>query len=316
MNLSKRQLAILALIVNNIIWGAAPPILKWSLVDIPPFTLAFLRFFLACLLIFPFICKSPSIKRKDYGKFFILALCGIVINISFFFFGLQKAPSINVSIIGSATPVLLILGGIFFLREKPNVKIILGTLMSLIGVIVIIIRPLLEHAPDHAIIGNLFFVVSTIGLTTYMILLKKYDLSYPSLTIVFYVFLLSSIMFFPFFMFEMKTIHVNLFSLRSLVGIGYSAIGSSALAYTLLAYGEKSIKASEIGLFTYMDPIITALVALPLLNETITFSFLLGSVFVFFGIFIAEGRIHYHPFHLLKSSVKDPLERSRYKTLN
>src|SRR5258708_287477 len=105
MNLSKRQLAILALIANNIIWGAAPPIFKWSLIGIPPFTLAFLRFFIACILIFPFICKDLSIKNKDIPKLFILAVFGIVINISFFFLGLQRATSIDVSIIASAAPV-------------------------------------------------------------------------------------------------------------------------------------------------------------------------------------------------------------------
>lgn len=300
MNLSKRQLAILALIANNVIWGAAPPIFKWSLTDIPPFTLAFLRFYLAAVIIFPFIINRLSIKSEDYFKMFILALCGIVINISFFFLGLQRAASIDVSIIASASPIFLIIAGLAFLGEKPKNKVILGTLISLAGVLVIIIRPLLEQNPNHSITGNLFYVISTIGITLYMFLLKKYNFQYSSLTVVFWVFLFSAFMFFPFFYNETTKIHIDIFNKRAAFGILYGAIGSSALAYSLLAYGEKFIKASELGIFMYLDPIVTALVAIPLLGETITFSYLLGAVLVFIGLFVAEGRLHYHPFHLLR----------------
>ena len=43
--------AILALVIANIIWGAASPIFKYALTDIPPFTLAFIRFFYPWLLL-------------------------------------------------------------------------------------------------------------------------------------------------------------------------------------------------------------------------------------------------------------------------
>jgi len=43
---------ILAIIIAEVIWGAAPPIFKYSLQEVPPFTLAFIRFFTASF-IFP-----------------------------------------------------------------------------------------------------------------------------------------------------------------------------------------------------------------------------------------------------------------------
>jgi len=41
-------------------------------------------------------------------------------------------------------------------------------------------------------------------------------------------------------------------------------------------------------------------VAVPLLHETITGTYVLGAVLVFFGIFIAEGRLNYHPLQKLR----------------
>lgn len=91
--------AILALIAANIIWGAASPIFKFALENIPPFTLAFLRFFGAALILFPFTVKSMWIKREDWLDLFLLSIFGITINITFFFMGLKYAPSINAPII-------------------------------------------------------------------------------------------------------------------------------------------------------------------------------------------------------------------------
>src|SRR5258708_32548408 len=99
MSLSKTQKAILALILANLIWGAAPPLFKWSLENIQPFTLAFLRFFLGALIILPFCYKNLKIAKKNWLSFFLLAFIGVTINISFFFLSLQKTESINVPII-------------------------------------------------------------------------------------------------------------------------------------------------------------------------------------------------------------------------
>ena len=80
----------------------------------------------------------------------------------------------------------------------------------------------------------------------------------------------------------------------------YGIFLASAFGHALYAFGLSKIHANESGVFAYIDPVATALVAVPLLGETISIWYLIGSVLVFGGIFIAEKRIHYHPFHKLK----------------
>lgn len=302
MKLSKTQLAILALIIANIIWGAASPIFKWSLTNIEPFTLAFLRFFLAAILILPLIYKNLSIKKEDFMNVFLLALFGIGINITFFFLGLKLSDSINAPIIASSGPVFLIIGSILFLHEKPKSKVMIGTLISLLGVILVILRPIIEEGVDGGIIGNLFFVVAMLAGVVHTLLLKRLVASYNPLSLTFWSFLIGSALFVPFVFWEAQTsgILVDL-KLPGIVGILFGALLSSAVAYILFTYALKNIVANEVGVFVYIDPIIAVLIAVPLLGEVVTFSFLFGSVLVFLGIFIAEGRIHYHPIHRLKA---------------
>ncbi len=299
--LSIHQIAVIAIIANTIIWSAASPILKWSLGDVPPFTLAFFRFFIATLILLPFAIHKLKIRTEDFHKLLILSLVGITTHITFFYLGLSLAPSINVPIISSTTPVFLILGAMIFLHEKPKRKVVYGTLVSLIGFMIIIIRPILEQAEIGSILGNIYFVLATVTLVLYTILLKKYDLKYSYVTIMFWIFFLGALAFFPMFLLENQGRDVmSIFDLKGSIGILYGAVGSSVLAYFFYNYAVKHIKAQEIGIFSYMDPFVTALVAIPLLGETITFSYLLGALFVFLGIFVAEGRIPYHPLHHLR----------------
>lgn len=302
MNLTNKQKAIVALIVANTIWGAASPIFKWSLQDIPLFALAYLRFFVASLILFPFAIKrNLKIAPKHFPHLVALAILGITVNITFFFLGLELAPSINAPIIASSGPIILILASILILKEHPPRKTIFGTLISLLGVFVIIGRPLLEDGFNfQALWGNLFFLIATIAAVGHTIVNKEIANKYSALVLTFYSFLLGSLTFLPFFIYETwQNGGLQPLDIRGLVGLIFGIFLSSTLAYSLFHWSMSRITASEVGVFTYIDPVIATIIAIPLLGEVITPFFILGSFFVFAGIFVAEGRIHYHPFHKL-----------------
>ncbi len=301
MKLSRRQLTILSLIGANIIWGASIPVYKWALADIPPFTFVFLRFSLGAIVILPFTFHKLRIRREDIDKLIIAAISGITLCISFLFLGLQSAPSINASIIISSAPIFLIIFAIFYLKEQPKKKVIYGTWISLIGILLIIIRPLLEQGLNFAIMGNILFLLATIGSCVHTVIMEKVMKRYSALTVAFWTFVIACIPLIPAVLVESGQYNlISELSPKGLLGITYGFLLSSAVAYFLFSYGVKHIKTSEVGIFGYVDPIATALIAYLLLGEVITITFLIGALFVFGGIFIAEGRLHYHPFHLLK----------------
>lgn len=310
----KHNQAIFALIVSNIIWGAASPIFKFALLNIPPFTLAFIRFFGAALLILPLSLTKmkigkkgqayilPPIQKRDIGKILALAICGITINITFFFFGLTKAPAINAAIIASAGPVVLYLFSIVVLKEKAHPKILSGTLLSLLGVLLVIGKPIITGELDGELIGNLFFVLAMLGAVGHAIFSKEILGHYRATTVAFWSFLIGAATFFPFFLKELFTLDpFSYIDYRGWIGIFFGVFLSSATAYLLFEWAVKRIQAQEVGIFTYIDPFISAFIAIPLLGEQITNIYLLGSFLVFVGIFIAEGRLQWHPFHKLKT---------------
>lgn len=229
-----------------------------------------------------------------------MAFVGIFLHISFFFLGLEISSSINAPIIASAAPIFLVLGGILFLKEHPGVKKIAGAVTGLLGVCVIVVLPALGQEFDGSVLGNLFFILATLGVVGHAFMLKKLTHKYNPIPLVFWSFVLATLMFFPTFINEYLngSFVPSELGFQALFGILYGGIFASAAAYFCFYWALKYLLASEVGLFIYIDPVVAILIAIPLLGEVPTPTYAIGAALVFLGIYIAEGRFHYHPLHL------------------
>lgn len=295
---------VLALIIANIIWGAASPIFKFALQNIPPFTLAFIRFFFAGLIFLPFLfLRWQKITLRDFLEICLASFFGISLNITFFFLGLKKTESINAPIIGSAGPVFLFFLSVVFLHEKLIKKVFLGMLISLVGVLIIILSPILIDGRTLVfgeIQGNIFLVLATLGAVLNTLFNKDVLRRINPYVVTAIAFFFGALTFLPFVFGELKKWSFSQLNVNGWLGIIFGVFFSSALAYYLHNVALKKIKAEEVGVFTYIDPVVAVLIAAPLLGERPHLYFIIGSFLVFAGIFLAEGRIHWHPFNKLK----------------
>lgn len=298
---------VLALIITNIIWGAAPPIFKFSLFNIPPYLLGFIRFFFAALIFLPFVFKKwKKIDLKSLVEIYMASLFGMTMPISFFYLGLEKGESINVSIIGSAGPIFLFIFAVFFLKEKFHKKIFLGMALAFIGVLVVVLSPLFmgdQNNLKQDLQANIFFVLATVGSVMLPLMIKTALKKINVWQITFLIFLFTAINFLLPALYDLQGFSLSSINLNGWVGIIFGVFLSSLLAYFLFFWGMSKISTQEIGVFSYIDPIVTLLIAIPLLGERPTIFFFLGAILVFLGIFVAEGRLHWHPIHKLREKV-------------
>lgn len=299
MQLGKIQIAVLFLILANIIWGASFPIYKWSLENIPPFSFSFLRFYIGALIILPFVYKNLYIEKGDRKKLIITSLFSVTFLIPLLFLGLTLAPSINAPIIIASGPIFILIASVIFLKEKLKLKTLVGTIISLIGVLLIVVRPLLETGISGGLIGNLLFFLATMCSVVQAIMLRKIMVRNNPLTVTFWMFLIGSLPLIPFFIWESSNFSISEINSQGAIGLIYGIVFAAVLAHYFLIYGLKYIKASSAGIFTYVDPIATVIVAVPLLNETVSITYVIAAMLVFLGIFIAQNRLPYHPFKKL-----------------
>jgi len=79
-------------------------------------------------------------------------------------------------------------------------------------------------------------------------------------------------------------------SLSAHLSVIFMALFSGALAYFLYQKAQKSIEASEASVFNYLPPIVTAPVATLWLHEKLTIPYIVGSVIIASGVFLAEWK--------------------------
>lgn len=302
MNLPNHHRAFLALIIATSIWGATAAVMKLTLLTIPPFSLAVIRFGAASLLLLPFVYSKLKVQTKDIPLILLATAGAVSIHIPLFFFGLKLTTALNAGIIISTTPIFTLLFARAFLSEKISSKLIIGAIFGIAGLLFIIGKDLMSGVTLSPL-GDIMILASILMFVIYEIASKKLFVNYSPFVINFYAFSLGSLTLLPFALNELGTsAWITNITETSIIGIVYGIFLSSFAAYSLWQWGLSKLPASRVGFFFYLDPVVATIAAIIILGEKITLTFILGSLLIFLGLLLAEGRLPYHPIHKLRKA--------------
>ncbi len=169
----KSPLPYLALFLAHSIWGINFVVAKITLHEFPPMSLAFLRFALASLFLAPFFYaytrkhpdKHTQIDKKDLPKLIAIGIFIITLNITFFFEGIKRTTVIDASVLFLVSPMLSVLLGWWFLKEKVYLINLGGIFLGLMGALIIIGLPqiITGNFSAEMFMGNILITLSSIS---------------------------------------------------------------------------------------------------------------------------------------------------------
>lgn len=295
--MSHKNLAILAVIVSTTIWGANATVMKYTLDFVPPFSLGFVRFFGASLILFPFIYKKAKIK--DFSPTVIVTgLIGITGTLSLYFLGLRLTTALNAGIITSLSPLLTLIGAHILLSERTKRNVLFGASLGLLGIGIIIGKDF-THGVTLSPVGDFLILLSIFGSVFYSIFSKKISKDFNPMLTTFYVLAVGGLGFIPGTIWEwqINPTWVESVPKAALIGILFAIFFSSFIAHTFWQWGLSKMDATKIGVFNYLEPIVTTITAVVILSEKITLPFVTGAFFIFAGLLVAEVHRHHHPQH-------------------
>jgi drug/metabolite transporter (DMT)-like permease len=311
----------LAFLFANVIWGAATPIIKYSLAYIPPFTSLFLRFLIMSVILLPYVIielHKTKVNTKDYANLFLLGVFSQT-SLILIYLALQYTTSLDSAIISVMGGALTIAAGHYFYNEKIDKRIKIGLILASIGTVLVVVEPALAQIKNHIpiyqrVFGNLLAFLYNLTWVLYIIwakmsmgerskLLKK-TLSFihlkpmtkpypPTLVIALslYVGLLTLI---PFAFMESAGIighsTVNILNIdpKGIAGLLYMSLISTGVAYMLYQWALENGRVSDSAIYGYVGPIFTFPVAYMLLGELPDKFLLIGCVIIAIGVYIAE----------------------------
>lgn len=297
----------MAIIGAHLIWGANYVFAKITLQEIPLMSLGFLRYGLACLLITPFLFslapKDIRIKFEHLPKLILGGLLVACVNIAFFYMGLNRTTAIDASVLELSIPVISVIGGWWFLKEKIYTANLVGIIISLLGALSVIGIPLLlvGNFTSKQLVGNFLIIASSISFVAGSMILKKMLKIYSPLVITAITFLTATIAFsIPALIEYIQNPNWILkVSILGIFGLIYITVLSSICAYFLLLWGLNKIPISHANMIQYLEPAVAATLAVPLLGERISFSFIIGTCLIVLGVYWGTlGKDdHHHPHH-------------------
>ena len=262
------------MIVSAVMWGISFISIKIAMTVFPPMSLAFYRFLLASIILYPImkrIDKKEALRKKDVP---LVALAGVLGITVYFYFennGLLRISANDASIIIAMLPVGAAIGERVFLKKKLKLLSLIAIIASVFGIYMVIGGELRGGNPS----GYWYMFGAIISYSIYLIMTKPLFDRYSDITVAFYQSLFGCIAFIPVLFFE--TVRWDLLTTNITLNFFFLAILCSAVASYFYMYALNHLGVSIAAIFMNLIPVVTFIASFIIFGETMKWIQLLGA---------------------------------------
>lgn len=280
----KGMLGIVLLLIASIIWSSTPIFVKFAYEELSPFFLAEARLIIAT--IFFLLISKPKISKE----IFYLAFFGLGANYLFYHLGLLYTTSPVAQSIESMAPLFVLTLVILKKSEKITRSKVSAVFLSFFGSLLIF------HAHSSfnysLLLGDFFEIFAAISWAYFIVKSKILLYEKNIFQLLSSAFLLSAIIFFPFYFYDFaKNSSFLIFSHISLNSVAIILILSffhSFLAYFIYYEGIKRSSAILAGIIFALNPVFTLVFSRAFLEEFINLEIIVGMAFITIAVVLAS----------------------------
>ena len=276
-----------------IVWGASFIATKLALKEISPITIVWLRFLMGVVILGLAVVLRQQFSlpdKKEWAYFALLGFLGITFHQGLQSNGLRTSEAGTTAWIVSTTPVFMALLGWLILKEALGWAKTFGILIAFIGVLVVISKGNIGSVSigRFGAPGDILILVSAVNWAVFSALSRRGLKSYPASLMMFYVmsfgWLFTSLLFIP----TNGLAEIGNLTSNGWMGVAFLGIFCSGLAYIAWYDALKALTTAQTGVFLYLEPLVTVVVAFFVLGEAITPALLVGGAVILFGVWLVN----------------------------
>ena len=281
-----------------IFWGLSFIATKVVLKEVHPFTLLTLRYGIGALLLLLVQCSREmgflkTFSYRDWIHIFILAAVGVSGLGLLQAYGLLYTTAINTGWIIAINPILITLAARLFLEETITVRRISGIFLGFCGILLIISKGVFSFSLFRltSTLGDLLVLASALAWTTFTVGGKGFLSKFAPLAAVTTIMISGFLTILPLSI--LKGGWNNLLHLSPLAwaGILFLGIFCSGLGYLFWYSALEKKDSSIVGMYLYLEPLVTLIGAYFLLGEEIKWITLTGGGMTLIGVYLATRRV-------------------------
>ena len=285
------KLGLLLALGTATMWGTLPVTLHQVAPTIGPATSTFFRFFIAALLLTPYLLVTRQVNNQHKlksAKLLALTLAaGLLLtgNYGFYILGLERTSAEATQVMIQLAPMLLLLAGLWLFKETFSTKQWLGFFAFALGLLLFFerqISQLLFDFGDYGL-GLVFIIMSAIFWTGYAIIQKYLLNDFQSSETMLILYWIGSLVFLPISDFSTMG-QLNSLQWAALLFCGLNTL----IAYGCFAEAMVHLEASRVSAIIAITPLFTIAIAqlLPIGDmpvEPLTDLSILGAILVVSG---------------------------------
>ena len=291
--MNKTLTAHISLLIANLIYALNFTIAKDVMPNfILPSAFILLRV-IGALFLFSFsyfIFFFQKIEFKDILRFAICGLFGVAINQLFFFEGLNLTTPINAAIVMTTNPILVMLLSFIIVKEAISFRKILGITLGFVGASTLILSDGAIDLSSNNSAGNLFVFINATSYGLYLVIVKPLLNKYHPLTVLFYVFAFGLLFVLPFGYDDLTIVKWGTIPVNIYLEIIFVVICTTFIAYLLNSSALKTLTASTVSIYIYLQPILASLFAIFLGADFLDEKKIIASVLIFSGVYLVSIR--------------------------
>jgi drug/metabolite transporter (DMT)-like permease len=277
--------------------GASIVASRYAVAEVPPLTLAMLRYAIGFACLLPFAVRMlPGAARdrrppvagsraRDLLAMSALGISQFGVLIALLNFGLQHIGAAQAALIFSLFPLLTLLASAAFGRERITGSLVLGVLVSIAGV-GLALAPKLEATHSGHWWGELAVAVAACTGALCSVLYRPYLQRYPTVPVSAFAMLASVLFLALLALGEHWPARIGTFSVQAWAAVAFIGV-SSGIGYFWWLYALKHESPTRVTVFLALNPVTAALLGWGLLGEALHVAALGALVLIAAGLWLA-----------------------------
>jgi len=232
-------------------------------------------------------------ERKDLPRLFLLCLFGVTVNQTLFIKGLSLTSPISAAIMMITTPILVLIVAAILIREKISWMRTFGIVMGFGGAAMLMLNSGISASggKEDSPFGDLLIFINALSWGTYLVLVKPLMKKYHTITILRWTFTFSLIFILPIGYPQLAEVKWETWTPYYFGLLFFVIFFTTFLAYLLNVYALKELSPSVVSAYIYLQPVLTAVIAVGTGNDSITLMKVISALCIFVGVYIVSKKV-------------------------
>ncbi|MEO8172881.1 MAG: EamA family transporter, partial [Sediminibacterium sp.] len=227
--------------------------------------------------------------KKEFGWLTLMAILLFVSANGIATLALKTIPSGMGALISALYPLsVVIIERVFFRNTRITVVTFIGLLLGICGIAVVFYDNAFANHSEGYTWGVILSFVAMLSWSVGTIVLARTKLKINAYYATGWEMLISSFILMIMLLASGNTMPLSEIPLQSWGAITYLVIASNIITFIAFIYTMKHLEPAVASLYAYINPIIAIFVGSFLVNETITWKIIAGSVITLVGVFLVN----------------------------